>query len=261
MFTSNCINKLSLKVKMKNFCYLLLLFLMVPFNELKAQKEEILNILEKKRVSLNTKESASINGLFHEKATILLFPKQKIAKGIEDISSYYQELFSKHKTLSIELLDRISFKGTVIDKELVKTDTETVERIVFYKFKKGKIKSMTILPADKAGKSINATQIIDVQLAAYNSGNIEAFIKTHTKDVKVYNFPGRLKTSGRSELKLEYSELFKSIPDLHCKIEKRLVMGSIIIDYELIQTNASLIKAIAIYEVKNGLINRVSFID
>ncbi|WP_299215724.1 nuclear transport factor 2 family protein [uncultured Aquimarina sp.] len=245
---------------MKNSICLLLL-LLLHANELLAQKEKTLNTLEKKQIAFNTKALTSINSLFHEKATISLFPKQKIAQGAQEISDYYQNTFSENKTQNIELLDRIIFRGTIIDKELVKTPTKNIERIVFYKFKKDKIKSMTIL-LGKDPTNPDPTFIIDKQLVAYNARNIDAFVNTYSEDIKIYNFPDRFKTSGHSELRLTYDMFFKNTPNLHCKIKKRIVMGAIVIDQEVVQANAGkTIHAVAIYEVKNGLIDTVTFIQ
>ncbi|AXT52851.1 hypothetical protein D1818_19225 [Aquimarina sp. BL5] len=202
-----------------------------------------------------------MNSLFHEKATISLFPKQKIAKGTQEISGYYQNTFSENKTDAIELLDRIIFRGIIIDKELVKTPTKNLERIVFYKFKKDKIKSMTILLGE-AITNPDPRFIVDKQLMAYNGRNIDAFVNTYSEDIKIYDFPDRFKTSGHSELRRIYGMLFKNTPSLHCIIKKRLVMVTIVIDQELVQLNAGItIRAVAVYEVKNGLIDRVTFIQ
>ncbi|MBW1298022.1 nuclear transport factor 2 family protein [Aquimarina litoralis] len=245
---------------MKNSIYLLLLLITVC-NKLTAQKEMILATLEEKHTAFMTKELTIMNNLFHEKATISMFPRKKIAKGTQEISDYYQNIFSENETLNIKLLDRMIFNGVIIDKELLKTASENTERIVFYKFKKGKIKSMTIL-LGKDTKNSNPTVIVDKQLAAYNSRNINAFINTYTKDIQVYDFPDRLKMSSKNELTLTYDTLFKNTPSLHCSIKKRIVMGAIVIDREIVQVNAGrTINAVAIYEIKNGQINSVTFID
>ncbi|WP_299246836.1 nuclear transport factor 2 family protein [uncultured Aquimarina sp.] len=243
----------------KSICLLLLLLLHT--SQLSSQKDQTVNTLKKKQMAFNTKALTSMNSLFHEKATISIFPKQKIAKGVQEISDYYQNTFSKNETQQITLLDRIIFRGTIIDKELVKTPSKNLERIIFYKFKKDKIKSMTIL-LGKDITNVNPTFIVDKQLAAYNSRNIDAFVNTYSEGIKIYNFPNRFKTSGHSELRLTYDSFFKNTPNLHCKIKKRIIMDTFVIDQEEVQANAGkIIRAVAIYEVKNGLIDTVTFID
>ncbi|MEL6812178.1 MAG: nuclear transport factor 2 family protein [Bacteroidota bacterium] len=235
--------------------------LCLPLLTLQAQKKEVVVTLNEKQAALNAKTVSSISALFHPKATLQKFPKEKLAEGVSEVQAYYTQWFSNKETVTAKLLDRIAFKGMIIDKEQIETSNGTMERIVFYKFKKNKIKTMTILEAQPEAKESNARFVVEKQLAAYNRRNIEDFVKTYSEDVKIYNFPGRLKTEGHSGLRRDYTDWFASARDLNCQIKKRMVMGGIVIDHEAIIANGNSFQAVAIYHVENGRIKSVNFIQ
>ena len=62
-------------------------------------------------------------------------------------------------------------------------------------------------------------------------------------------------------LKKQYAPFFKSTPDLNAEIVNRIVIGNKVIDKEKVLVNGKTIYAIAIYEIQNGLISRVTFIQ
>ncbi|NKI32699.1 nuclear transport factor 2 family protein [Croceivirga thetidis] len=102
--------------------------------------------------------------------------------------------------------------------------------------------------------------IVQKQLDAYNSRNINAFAATYSDDVKLYNFPNELISEGIDSLRESYKGFFKSTPDLNCKITKRIVTGNKVIDEEYLTMNGQNFSAVAVYEVENGKIAKVTFI-
>ena len=78
--------------------------------------------------------------------------------------------------------------------------------------------------------------------------------------MEVYNFPNQLSFKGIENIRKNYADFFKNTPDLHGKIENRIVIGNKVIDEELVTINGNIINAVAIYEVNNGKINKVTFI-
>ena len=102
--------------------------------------------------------------------------------------------------------------------------------------------------------------IVQKQVEAYNDRNIDAFANTFSDDIKVYDYPAKLRYEGKKELKRRYGALFANTPDLNCVIVKRIESGSKVIDEELVTINGRKVNGVAIYEVRNGKIVSMTFL-
>jgi len=106
----------------------------------------------------------------------------------------------------------------------------------------------------------SSAKIVQKQLDAYNARDIDAFMDTYSDDIKLYNFPNQLTNQGKSGMEAQYRDFFESTPDLHCEIKNRIVIGNKVIDEEYVTVNGQQISAVAIYEVENGKIVKVTFL-
>ncbi len=105
-----------------------------------------------------------------------------------------------------------------------------------------------------------AELIVQEQLDAYNARDIDAFMATYSDDIALFNFPDQLIGQGKEPMRIQYAGFFEGAPDLHCEIQKRIVLGNRVIDHELVTANGQKFTAVAIYEVENGKIVKVTFI-
>lgn len=104
-------------------------------------------------------------------------------------------------------------------------------------------------------------QIVDIQLEHYNSRHLEKFVATYSPNIQIFR-QGESQPfiEGQNQLKEAYRTLFTRA-GLHAKIVKRMIMGNKVIDQEEVTSEEHPnIYAIAIYEVKEDLIQRVWFI-
>jgi hypothetical protein len=111
-----------------------------------------------------------------------------------------------------------------------------------------------------------AISIVDQQLVAYNNQDIDAFVATYHQDVEIYNFPNKLQYKGRDKLRAGYQGMFANLKCLKATSKTRIVQNNTVIDDEIAEMCTQkkgqvdkTIKAIAIYEVEDGLIKRVMF--
>ncbi|NNL09969.1 MAG: SnoaL-like domain-containing protein [Croceitalea sp.] len=102
--------------------------------------------------------------------------------------------------------------------------------------------------------------IVQKQLDAYNARDLETFLNTYSKTIKLFNYPTELQSEGKEQLRSGYAKFFENTPDLHCEIKNRIVIGNKVIDEEYITANGQNFGAVAIYEVENGKIAKVTFI-
>lgn len=102
--------------------------------------------------------------------------------------------------------------------------------------------------------------IVQKQVDAYNDRDIEAFANTFSDDVKVYDYPNKLRYQGKKQLIRRYAALFDNTPNLNCTIVKRIESGNKVIDEESVIINERKVSGVAIYEVKNGKIVSMTFL-
>jgi len=91
--------------------------------------------------------------------------------------------------------------------------------------------------------------------------DIDAFMETYTNDITLINFPNKELLKGQKKMRESYASYFDTTPDLNCKIINRIVIGNKVIDEEYITANGQNFNAVAIYEVENGKIAKVTFVQ
>ena len=106
-----------------------------------------------------------------------------------------------------------------------------------------------------------AEDVVNRQLDAYNARNIDEFVATYSEDIEIYNSKGELTMKGHKQLRERYNSLFKKTPNLHCRIENRIKINNKVIDKENVTMNERIVEAVAIYEVTDGKIQKVTFVD
>ena len=107
-----------------------------------------------------------------------------------------------------------------------------------------------------------AERVVQRQVEAYNRRDLDGFAATYAPDIRISDHPNDLRLSGQEQLRRRYGPLFASRPALHATITRRIVQGDYVIDHELVTGHAEgdTIRAVAIYQVRGGLIANVWFI-
>ena len=105
-----------------------------------------------------------------------------------------------------------------------------------------------------------AEDVVNRQLDAYNARDIDKFVDTYSEDIEIYDLNGKMTMKGHTQLRERYAALFKNTPDLDCHIENRIKINNKIIDKENVIMNGRKVEAVAIYEVIDGKIKKVTFV-
>jgi hypothetical protein len=104
--------------------------------------------------------------------------------------------------------------------------------------------------------------VVQRQLEAYNAHDIDAFMATYSQTIQLLEFPsGKLISEGQETMRARYADVFiKRKP--HVDVAPRIVSGNFVIDREKVTISGSdEFFAVAIYEVVDGLIQRVWFVE
>lgn len=219
------------------------------------------HIVQKQVDAYNSRDITAFLATYNDNVTIYNSPNTVRFEGKKSMLPYYDKKFKNEPNLYCEIKHRIVLGNKVIDQEYVTYSDRNVSVASVYEIENGKIAKVTFLRPQKDNTDAkNPEKIVQQQLDAYNTRDIEAFIATFTKGVKVYNYPNKFLYEGQEKMREIYTDFFKNTPDLNCKIKNRIIMGNRVIDEEYITINGQSFNAVAIYEVENGKIATVTFI-
>jgi len=196
---------------------------------------------------------------FTENVVVNRFPNEKMYQGRSTLKQNYERFFANNKNLSVQVNNRMVLKNMVIDEEIASVNKAINRHVTVYQTSNKGIETMTFI--SNSNVKTNPEIIVGKQLEAYNNRDLDAFMKTYTSNIKLYAYPNTIQTEGQSAMRKSYESWFKQTKDLNAVIKKRIVIGNKVIDYEEVTANGQTFSAIAIYEIVNGLINKVTFIQ
>lgn len=103
--------------------------------------------------------------------------------------------------------------------------------------------------------------IVQAQLDAYNRHDLEGFLSYYADNAVLVSYPDEVTQTGKAEMRPRYEKRFAT-PNLRAEIIERMVFGRFVIDHERIVAPPSteVIEAVAMYEVEDGKIVRVTFL-
>ncbi|MFT5892193.1 MAG: imidazolonepropionase-like amidohydrolase [Dokdonia sp.] len=103
-------------------------------------------------------------------------------------------------------------------------------------------------------------QIVQRQINAYNAKDIEAFLDTYADTIEIFNFPNEPTLKGKEQLRSRFAKTFESTSTLYCEIKNRIVIDNKVIDKEYVRFGDRYSDVIAIYEIEDGKIAKVTFL-
>jgi hypothetical protein len=113
---------------------------------------------------------------------------------------------------------------------------------------------------------VNPSDIIQRQLDCYNARDLAGLLATYSPDAVHRDLQGNILAVGHEQLRERFAVRFAE-PDLHAKLLQRTVMGTIVVDHEIITRNFAepegvrlgTIEMLCIYEVVGNTIARATF--
>ncbi|TMM53740.1 steroid delta-isomerase [Maribacter algarum] len=216
-------------------------------------------IVQKQVDSYNAGDLNAFVNCYSENVLVTNFPSDTLYVGHEKMRRNYSSLSPDNKVYEVEVVNRITIGNKVIDQEKVtKKGVFQQFQVALYEVENDDISSMRFIFDDNT--TPNPETIVQKQLDEYNTRDIDGFLQTYTEDVELFNFPEQKRSKGQEEMRKGYAGFFESTPDLHCEIKNRITIRNIVIDEEYITANGNNFSAVAIYEVENGKISKVTFV-
>lgn len=217
-------------------------------------------IVQKQLETFNKANLKEFAACFSDNIIVKNFHKDTMYIGNDKLQSNYQNFFDKHQNTKVTVLQRIVMRNKVIDEESVMIDGKKYHQVAIYEVENGKITSMTFINPKK-GDPVESEKIVENQLMDYNQRDLDKFVANFADDIKSYSYPKNPAFEGQEILRTIFLNYFEKTPDLNCEIKKRIVIKNIVIDEEYITANGGNFSAVAIYEIKDGKIAAMTFIQ
>src|SRR5687767_5987002 len=106
---------------------------------------------------------------------------------------------------------------------------------------------------------MSPVEVVQRQLDAYNAHDLDAFAATYSENIQMIRLPATEPAiTNKAELREFYGSNRFMAPSLHAEVLSRIVLGNKVIDHERITgLQKDPFECVVIYEVQNGLIERV----
>ena len=117
-------------------------------------------------------------------------------------------------------------------------------------------------PPSGPAKAATPEQVVDAQLAAYNQRDLESVLGFYSEDAVLATHPDRVTQTGKAEMRARYQRNFGN-PNIRAEIIKRVTFDRFVVDHERVTAPPAKgeLEAVAIYEVRDGQIVRVTFLE
>lgn len=215
-------------------------------------------VVQKQVDSYNVRNLDAFVNCYSEDVWVGRFPVDTLYVGRNKMRENYASYLERVESTEVKVTARIVIGNTVIDQELATDNGKQSHQVAIYEVENSLISSMNFIFDEDVE---DPEPIVQKQLEAYNARDINAFLNTYTEDITLYNYPNQQTSQGQEDMRKGYQGFFESTPDLHCEIKNRIVIGNKVIDEEYLTINGQNFSAVAVYEVEQGKIAKVTFIQ
>jgi uncharacterized protein (TIGR02246 family) len=103
--------------------------------------------------------------------------------------------------------------------------------------------------------------LVQRQLEAYNSQDVDAFLSCYADDAELATLNGGVNQKGLDAIRKRHEDLFAQFPQNRAKLVNRIDLGATVIDHEAVERSpgGETFEVAAIYTIRYGKIARVDF--
>lgn len=215
-------------------------------------------IADRQVKTFNSGDLNAFVNCFSDNVVVRNYPNKVLYKGRSKMKENYGRHFEKNLNTQVEVVNRIVIDDIIIDEEIIREDGEEFHQAAMYQTERGYIKNMAFIQENS--KPDNLKELMQKHLKSYNNGNLNKFLKHYYEGVEVYNLSTDQTTRGIDKFRARYEGLFKRAVNLNAEIKNQIIVGNKVINDEVVTIGASTFRSVAIYEISNNQIERVTFI-
>ena len=102
---------------------------------------------------------------------------------------------------------------------------------------------------------------VEVQIAAYNAHDLDAFVAAYAPTVRLFNGDGTVRAEGREEFRAVYVPVFAQV-GRRAEILNRIAVGNWVVDHERVHRDgADPFDAVVAYRLADGVITEAHMLD
>ena len=107
------------------------------------------------------------------------------------------------------------------------------------------------------------TEVILAYVSAANRNDLESFLALYSTGIKKYRFPGTLASEGIDHMRKVYTKSFAEKSGIKVEIRSMIALADKVICYDHVTglPNGEEADEIVVYQVKNGLIENMVYVD
>jgi hypothetical protein len=105
------------------------------------------------------------------------------------------------------------------------------------------------------------SELVQIQLDAYNAHDLPAFLATYSEDIEIFRMPCvEASLSGKAAIAERYQQHVFNVPGHRAELINRIASGNKVIDHERVfGLRAAPYEAMAVYQIENQLIRKIWF--
>ena len=121
---------------------------------------------------------------------------------------------------------------------------------------------MAVIAANTFADNVNSPlAVVNARMQAHNEHNLKAFLDTYSEDIQVYGYPDTpFGTPGKEHIQSIFGPLFEN-KAVHTEIQYQIENGRYVVNHETVVRQGETTVYVSIYEVINGKIKSVRFIN
>ena len=104
---------------------------------------------------------------------------------------------------------------------------------------------------------MDAAEVVQAQLEAYNAHDLEAFMACYAPDAVIRHGDGRVLMDGQDAIRTRYEGLFANNPSVTARVPTRIEAGGWVVDEERVELADSELHVVVAYKVVDELIQTV----
>lgn len=110
---------------------------------------------------------------------------------------------------------------------------------------------------------LSPTEVILAYVEAANRNDLESFLALYSTGIKKYRFPGTLASEGIDHMRKVYTKSFAEKSGIKVEVRSLIALADKVICYDHVTglPNGEEADEIVIYQVKNGLIENIVYVD